>query len=186
MKDATSSKRRQVGTIEPQIPDEVLRDFILSSEANLGARGTFRDGYVTAGLPDTCPYTDSQLGFSPEKRGNGSIESIREYLDAWHEVGAENREVLALYYWYPSRVTLERIKGDVELPPETARLLKSGTADKDTLCGMVGVLSWLERSGKHPTLRAAERRVYAAHVVFAECLANVPDRSIVRWKTGVL
>jgi hypothetical protein len=170
--------RVYLATSKPKIPNKDLRDFIIGVEALLGLGGTFRDGFVTAGLPNTCPYSDEALGYGVN--GNGTLGAAREQYAAWHAIGDWHRGICAAFYRGPrSEKEIDALSSRVVLSEEITKAAKNHEQ-------YAGVLVVMGLAGKKLSRRAAELEVETAHVAWVIELSNAEAAGDCHWKTGVL
>jgi hypothetical protein len=174
---ATRQSRVHLATERPRIPDNELKSFIVGVEARLGMGGTFRDGFVTAGTPDTCPYTDNQLGYGI--KGGGTISADREMYAAWHAMGARHRGMAAAFYHPLSETDLNRIECLTAIPDK----LRAKTKAAGDYSGVVFALGM---AGEDHTLRAAKQAVECAHTAWAIELSNAEGAADAQLRTGAL
>lgn len=180
-----------------RIPDNELQWFVCSSAAFLRERGGYSDGFTSHGIPDTCPYSDFELG-TFARHGEGQIERARECGQAWHRIGAEHQAALAAYY-VTGEVGSDRIDGSsgVEDALYKARveavmrsmqvpvaIVKAGLPLELVGVGMLLLSLGIEND----LARRAREAVRVAHEIWWLERDRVKEAraSRVRWVTGVV
>jgi len=164
--------------------DRELSLHLNSIESELGLAGTFRDGFVSSGTPNPCPYSDHDLGYGTTHRGQGLIESAREFLATWALLGVRHKRTLAVYYWEP---TGHRYLDAIRAFEADRRAMTSD--ELDTIGAnqhLKGVLLMAFGDGAEINVRRAEDSVRAAHKAWAVVSSCVERKSAVRWKTWAL
>lgn len=189
-------KRRRL-TFKARIPNEEIRWWVLSSAAAMREKGGYSEGYQSVGLPDTCPYTDADLGFFT-KRGSGMVERARECGHTWHAIGSEHREVLAAFYGTrepaPSHEFKSEAVDDAIYKTRAEAVIASMCAPsavvraKGMKLEILGVAMLLHARGvPAPNLATScTEAIRVAHEIWDIEREQIDHSSMVRWKTGVL